>query len=126
MPKRGMGHRGGRAREGPCRTTKKKGSERGRRAEKKPRGAARRPASKEIEPLGEGEAQALYAAFDRTGRGSILPSDVKAMAERFGLQMPGDLLGDMLAFAGGQGGQLSPEQFHVLLGRIEAAGQLRM
>ena len=79
-----------------------------------------------MEPLGEGEAQALYAAFDRTGRGSILASDVKTMTERFGLQMPRDLLGDMLAFAGAQEGQLSPEQFHLLLRRIEASGQLRM
>ena len=104
----------------------KKGSERARRAGKRPRGAARRPPGETAEPLREGEAQALYAAFDRAGRGSILRSDIESVAAKFGLEMRGGLLGDMLAFAGAHEGRLSPQQFHLLLGRIEAAGQLRM
>ena len=119
-----------RASQGPPlrgpRQTVKKGSERARRAGKRPRGAARRPPGETAEPLREGEAQALYAAFDRAGRGSILRSDIESVAAKFGLEMRGGLLGDMLAFAGAHEGRLSPQQFHLLLGRIEAAGQLRM
>ena len=70
--------------------------------------------------------RALYAALDPSERGYVLPSDVRALAQRFGLELPGGLLGDMFVSAGAVSGRLPVELFRELLDRLSAAGKLHL
>lgn len=76
--------------------------------------------------LGENDVHALYAALDPSERGIVFPSDVRALALRFGLELPGELLGDMFVFSGAVSGRLSAELFRKLLDRLSKAGKLRI
>ena len=76
--------------------------------------------------LGENDVHALYAALDPAGRGFVFPSDVRALAQRFGLELPGELLGDMFVFSGAASGRLSAELFRKLLDRLGKAGKLHI